>query len=80
MSIHLAKENPSGVEFQANMNYEIFCDNNSPIKIFKNPVLHERSKHINVKFYFPIYLNNAGAIDVVYSRSEDPAADICMKA
>ena len=30
----------------------IFCDNNSAVKLTKNPVLHERSKHIDVKFYF----------------------------
>ena len=30
----------------------IFCDNNSAIKLFKNPMLHGRSKHIDVKNYF----------------------------
>ncbi|KAL5810453.1 hypothetical protein ACOSQ3_027162 [Xanthoceras sorbifolium] len=28
----------------------IFCDNSSAIKLSKNPVLHGRSKHIDVKF------------------------------
>ena len=30
----------------------VICDNNSTIKLFKNPVLHERSKHIDVRYYF----------------------------
>ncbi|XP_057980101.1 uncharacterized mitochondrial protein AtMg00810-like [Malania oleifera] len=30
----------------------VFCDNNSAIKLSKNPVLHERSKHIDVKYIF----------------------------
>ena len=30
----------------------VFCDKNSAIKLSKNPVLHGRSKHINVKYYF----------------------------
>ncbi|XP_040963931.1 secreted RxLR effector protein 161-like [Gossypium hirsutum] len=30
----------------------IFCDNNSAIKLSKNPPLHGKSKHIDVKYYF----------------------------
>ena len=28
----------------------VFCDNNLAIKLSKNPVLHRRSKHIDVKY------------------------------
>jgi hypothetical protein len=28
------------------------CDNSSAIKLCKNPVLHGRSKHIDVRFHF----------------------------
>ena len=37
-----------------------FCDNNSAIKLSKNPVLHKRSKHIDVKYYFLRDLSNDG--------------------
>lgn len=30
----------------------IFCDNTSAVKLSKNLVLHGRSKHIDVKYYF----------------------------
>ncbi|PNX72648.1 GDSL esterase/lipase, partial [Trifolium pratense] len=30
----------------------IYCDNNSSIKLSKNPVMHGRSKHIDVRFHF----------------------------
>ena len=30
----------------------IYCDNSSAIKLSKNPVLHGRSKHIDVRFHF----------------------------
>ena len=30
----------------------IYCDSSSAIKLSKNPVLHGRSKHIDVKFHF----------------------------
>ena len=41
----------------------IFCDNNSAIKLSKNPVLHGRSNHIDVKYYFLRDLNNEGTVE-----------------
>jgi hypothetical protein len=28
------------------------CDNQSCIKLFENPVFHDRSKHINIRYHF----------------------------
>ncbi|GMI66347.1 hypothetical protein HRI_000304000 [Hibiscus trionum] len=58
----------------------IFCDNNSAIKLSKNPVLHRRSKHIDVKFHYLRDLTNNGVIDLVFCRSEDQVADIFTKS
>lgn len=58
----------------------IFCDNNSAIKRSRNPVLHGRSKHINVKYHFLRNLCNDGAIELVYCKSEDQVADVFTKA
>ena len=30
----------------------IYCDNPSCIKLFENPLFHERSKHIEIKYHF----------------------------
>jgi hypothetical protein len=30
----------------------IYCDNQSCVKLSENPVFHERSKHIEIKYYF----------------------------
>ncbi|KAK2989971.1 hypothetical protein RJ640_004134 [Escallonia rubra] len=57
----------------------VFCDNNSAIKLSKNPVLHGRSKHIDVKYYFLRDLSIDGTIDVKYCRSEAQVADIFTK-
>lgn len=57
----------------------IFCDNNSAIKLSKNPVLHGRSKHIDVKYYFLRDLSQDGTIELVYCRTEDQVADIQTK-
>lgn len=56
----------------------VYCDNNSTIKLFKNPVLHGRSKHIDVKYYFLRNLTKDGA-DMVYCKSEDQITNILTK-
>ena len=58
----------------------IYCDNTSTIKLSKNPVLHGRSKHIDVRFYFLRDLTIDQTIDLVYCKSEDQVADIFTKA
>jgi hypothetical protein len=30
----------------------IHCDNQSCIKLFENPVFHDRSKHIEIRYHF----------------------------
>lgn len=57
----------------------IYCDNISAIKLSNNPVLHGRSKHIDVKYHFLRDLMNDGVINRVYCRSEDQIADILTK-
>ncbi|XP_056163923.1 secreted RxLR effector protein 161-like [Syzygium oleosum] len=57
----------------------IFCDNNSAIKLSKNPILHGRSKHIDVKYHFLGDLTKDGVIDLVFCRSEDQVADLFTK-
>ncbi|KAA8531151.1 hypothetical protein F0562_005935 [Nyssa sinensis] len=56
-----------------------FCDNISAIKLSKNPVLHGRSKHMDVRFYFLRDLCNDGTIDLIFCKSEDQDADILTK-
>ena len=50
---------------------QIYCDNGSTINLSKNPVLHGRSKHIDVKYHFLRDLTNDGVINLIYCRSED---------
>lgn len=58
---------------------QIYCDSSSAIKLSKNPVLHGRSKHIDVKYHFLRDLTNDGVINHTYCRSEDQIADILTK-
>ncbi|KAJ9559520.1 hypothetical protein OSB04_004680 [Centaurea solstitialis] len=55
------------------------CDNMSTIKLSRNPVMHNRSKHIDVKHYFLRDLVSAGVIELEYCNTQAQVADIMTK-
>lgn len=57
----------------------INCDNMSTIKLSKNPVMHNRSKHIDVRFYFLRDRVNQGVVEMKYCNTLVQAADIMTK-
>jgi hypothetical protein len=42
----------------------LLCDNMSAISVAKNPVLHSRTKHIDVRFHFLREHSKKGDIDL----------------
>ncbi|KAL0416654.1 UNVERIFIED_CONTAM: Retrovirus-related Pol polyprotein from transposon TNT 1-94 [Sesamum latifolium] len=54
----------------------VMCDNSSTIKLSKNPIMHGRSKHIDVRYHFLRNLTKGGALELVYYGSQDQVADI----
>ncbi|CAJ2652613.1 unnamed protein product [Trifolium pratense] len=58
----------------------IYCDNSSSIKLSKNPVMHGRSKHIDVRYHFLRDLNNDGVIELNQFRTSKQIAYIMTKA
>lgn len=57
----------------------IRCDNSSAIKLSRNPVLHGRSKHIDVRYHFLRDLVKEGTISLVHCGSAEQVADIMTK-
>ena len=57
----------------------IYCDNVSAIKLSKNPVLHGRSKHIDVRFHFLRDLTKEGIVELVQCSTREQIADILTK-
>jgi hypothetical protein len=54
----------------------VYCDNNSAIKLSKNPVMYgRRSKHIDVRFHFLRELTKAGTIKMIHCGTQDQIAD-----
>ncbi|PNY03536.1 hypothetical protein L195_g026869 [Trifolium pratense] len=58
---------------------QIYCDNSSSIKLSKNPIMHGRCKHIDVRFHFLRDLAKEGTIELKFCKSQDQLADIMTK-
>ncbi|WVZ81396.1 LOW QUALITY PROTEIN: hypothetical protein U9M48_028776 [Paspalum notatum var. saurae] len=58
----------------------LLVDSTSAISVAKNPVLHSRTKHIDVRFHFLRDHYEKGDIDLVHVASENQLADIFIKS
>jgi len=58
----------------------IQVDNKSTIELAKNPVNHERSKHIDFHFHFIRDHVKKGSVELVHVASQDQIADIFTKS
>nr|KYP50279.1 Retrovirus-related Pol polyprotein from transposon TNT 1-94 [Cajanus cajan] len=57
----------------------LMCDNSSTIKLSKNPIMHGRSKHIDVRFHFLRNLSRDGCIELVQCGTKEQVADLLTK-
>ena len=60
--------------------FPIYSDNNGALQLAKNPVFHERTKHIAVKYHYIRDLINNGTIDLIYINTLNQKADGLTKA
>lgn len=58
----------------------IWCDNSSSVKLSKNPVMHGRCKHIDVRFHFLRDLAKEGVVKLKHCSTQEQLADIMTKA
>ena len=64
------------------VNYDkvpLLCDNESAIKIAHNPVLHGKTKHIEIQYHFIRDHIARGDIELGYIPTKDQLADIFTK-
>ena len=59
---------------------KLLMDNKSAIALSKNPVHHDRSKHIDTKFHFLRECIEQGKVEVEHIGTADQLADIFTKA
>ena len=57
----------------------VYCDNSSAIDIFKNPVQHSKTKHIEVRYHFIRDLVERKIVCLEYIPTERQNADVFTK-
>ena len=58
---------------------EILCDNQSALKLMKNPTYHARTKHISVQYHFVRELIEAGELEFRFVGTNLQVADFLTK-
>ena len=54
----------------------IYCDNQSCVKLFENPVFHNRLKHIEIKYHYIRDMVKRGAVKLQYVAIGEKIADV----
>jgi hypothetical protein len=57
----------------------IHCDNQSCVKLTENPIFHDRSKHIEIKYHYIRDMVQRGAVELQYISTDEQIADILTK-
>jgi hypothetical protein len=55
------------------------CDSTSDINVAKNPVLHSKTKHVEVRYHFLRDNEEKGRITLIHVPTNDQLADIFTK-
>ena len=67
-------------DYQINANsIPIYCDNTAVICLSKNPILHSRAKHIEIKYHFIRDYVQKSILDIQFIDNEHKWADIFTK-
>lgn len=57
----------------------IHCDNQSCVKLSENPIFHDRSKHIEIRYHFIRDMVQKGAVRLQYISTDEQIANILTK-
>lgn len=58
----------------------IYCDNRSCIVIARNPVIHGKNKHIDVKYHYIQELVAENEIQLEFCKSKEQLVDVLTKS
>lgn len=57
----------------------IYCDNQASITLAKNPIIPQRSKHIDIKYQFVRDQVQKKTVQIEYEQSENNVSDLFTK-
>jgi hypothetical protein len=58
----------------------ILCDNHSCIKMTENHVVHDKSKHIEIRFHYIRDMMQRGVVKLQYIGIDEQVADVWTKS
>ena len=58
----------------------VYCDNQSVIYLVRNPMFHERSKHVDIKLHFIREVVSSGAVKVDKIATKENPVDALTKS
>jgi hypothetical protein len=57
----------------------IWCDNQSCIKLSKNPMFHDKSKNIEIRYHYIIYMVQRGVVRLQYMAKYEQVVGVLTK-
>ena len=57
----------------------IHCDNQSCVQMLVNPIFHDKSMHIEIRYHFICDMMQKGAVEPQYIPTDDQTADVLTK-
>lgn len=57
----------------------IHCDNQSCVKLLENPVFHDQSKHIDMRYHYIKNMVERGVMRLQYISTDEQIADVFTK-
>jgi hypothetical protein len=70
----------SGLGVSIHNSIPLYVDNQGSIALAKNPVFHDRSKHVDIQYHYTRDLVRKGRIHLEYLSTKDMVADILTKS
>jgi hypothetical protein len=58
----------------------ILCDNQGYIKMTENPLFHDKSKHIEIRYHYICDMVQRGVIKLQYVGTDEQVADVLTKS
>ena len=57
----------------------IYCNNQSCVKLSENPLFHDKSNHIEIKYHYIRDMVQRGAVRLQYVATDEQIADVLTK-
>ena len=57
----------------------VYIDNQSCVKLLENPVFHDKSKHIEIKYHYIKDMVQRGAVKLQYVAMDEQIVDVLTK-